>query len=162
MDDVVSGSGTIIKSPKAPRVTWIFGLLGLIPFFAGGLATSISTGETRTRSQRALAAYSALILSFLGGGRWGLEIDRRPVRVPVIGASMLPTVTGFLLLLLPASKPRLTLGGLAAAMTAQWLWDVKATDTPQWYPGLRSVLTAGASAALLAGLVSAAREQSPR
>ena len=84
-----------------------------------------------------------------------MEIGREPVRASVISASMAPTVGGFLCLLLPRSRQRLQLAALAAAYGAQWLWDTRSPDVPAWYPELRSVLTAGAVGALLAGLASA-------
>jgi hypothetical protein len=136
------------RSGLPPTVTWLYGLLGLIPFFGAAGAALLTFGPARAVAQMALLGYGGLILSFLGGGRWGLEIGRRPVRPLVISASMLPTIVAFLLLVAPVLPIRLRLLGMAAALVAQWAWDVRSADTPNWYPTLRHVLTAGAVACL--------------
>ena len=84
---------------QPPLVTWIYGGLGLIPFIGGAAAAVWLTSLGRIVAQLELIGYGALILSFLGGGRWGLEVNRRaPVRPLVISASMLPTIAAFLIL----------------------------------------------------------------
>ena len=141
-------------SERPPVVTWVYGGLGLIPFFAGTVAAVAFADLYRSFAQLELLAYGALILSFLGGGRWGLEIGRRPVRAGVIGLSMLPTVVGFLLLIAMGVSNAWRLVGLSVAFVAQWVWDVRSTDTPTWYPPLRHVLTAGAVGCMLIGAVA--------
>jgi hypothetical protein len=141
------------RSGLPPTVTWIYGLLGLIPFFGATGAALLTMGALREVAEMTLLSYGALILSFLGGGRWGLEIARRPVRAAVISASMLPTIVGFILLAAPTLPLRARLVGMALALAAQWGWDVRSDDTPSWYPPLRHVLTAGAVACL--GIVAA-------
>jgi hypothetical protein len=139
---------------EAPRVAWGYGLLGLIPFAVAGGVAAMADGERKAAAERGLIVYAALIASFLGGARWGLEIPRRPVRTSVISASMAPTVVSFLLALLPRSRARTTCAGLMAVFAAQWVWDARSQDTPAWYPGLRTVLTSGALIALMTGFVA--------
>jgi len=91
--------------------------------------------------------YAALILSFLGGARWGLEIPRPSPRTLIISASMAPTLVGFGLCLAPLSGAGFL--GLALAFLAQFIWDFRAADAPSWYPALRAVLTAGAVLSLI-------------
>ena len=136
---------------RPPVVTWVYGGLGLIPFFAGAVAAVAFAELYRSFAQLELLAYGALILSFLGGGRWGLEIGRRPVRAGPIGLSMLPTVVGFLLLIAMSVSNAWRLVGMSAAFVAQWAWDVRSADTPAWYPPLRHLLTAGAVGCMLVG-----------
>ena len=140
---------------KAPAVAWAYGVLGLVPFAVSGVLAATARGDVKAGARRGLVLYAGLILSFLGGGRWGLEIGRKPVRASVISGSMAPTVGGFLCLLFLSSRPRLQLAALEAGYGAQWLWDARSRDVPAWYPGLRSVLTAGAACALSAALISA-------
>jgi hypothetical protein len=137
------------RSELPPTVAWVYGLLGLIPFFAAAGASLLTFGPMRAVAQMTLLGYGGLILSFLGGGRWGLEIVRRPVRPGVISATMLPTIAAFILFAVPAVPIRLRLIAMAAALAAQWLWDVRSQDTPAWYPPLRHVLTAVAVACLM-------------
>ena len=141
----------MLAKARPPAVTWVYGLLGLIPFLAGAAAAVTITGVGRTLAQLELIAYGALILSFLGGGRWGLEIGRSPVRAVVISASMLPTVSGFVILICMGVANPLRLLLLSAAFLAQWVWDIRSKDTPAWYPPLRHVLTAGAVGCMLIG-----------
>ena len=135
----------------APVVTWVYGGLGLIPFFGGAAAAVLLPGLPRIVAQLELIAYGALILSFLGGGRWGLEIGRRPVRTVVISASMLPTIAAFLILIAMGVPNPWRLIGLSIAFVAQWAWDVRSKDTPPWYPPLRHLLTLGAVGCMLVG-----------
>ena len=143
--------GLSASTERPPTVAWVYGLLGLIPFLLGAAAAVLSTGELRSVAQIDLLAYGALILSFLGGGRWGLEIGRRPVRPLVISASMAPTVFAFLLLIALGVASGLRLVLMAVAFLAQWAWDVRSAAPPPWYPRLRHVLTAGAVGFLLIG-----------
>ena len=139
------------SNARPPAITWVYGLFGLVPFLMGATATVLLVEPLRTLAQIALLGYAALILSFLGGGRWGLEIGRTPVRAGVISASMAPTVGGFLLILLngiPASWRLCTMG---LGFLLVWAWDVRSPEPPPWYPPLRHVLTAGAVACLFAG-----------
>lgn len=139
---------------KAPGVAWSYGLLGLIPFVAGGVLLAVGDRDGKAAARRGLVLYGALIASFLGGGRWGLEIADKPVRTSVISASMAPTVAGFLLTLLPRSMARAKFAGLIAVFAAQRAWDGRSRDVPTWYPRLRTTLTTVAALALLAGLAS--------
>jgi hypothetical protein len=133
-----------------PRVVLAYGLLGLIPFLAPPLAALAHPVFT----QPALlfqALYAALILSFLGGTRFGFAI-RPPAPAPAtISLTMLPTLAGLALLLLPGHLRALQLLGFAAALLLHWLWDARATGLPTWYPRLRAVLSLGASLGLFAG-----------
>jgi hypothetical protein len=140
--------------PKAPAIAWLYGLAGLSPFAAASVGMFIAEGEIQFISQTAMLVYSGLILSFLGGARWGLEIRREPLRGLVISLSMLPTLAAFALMFLPIA-PRLQYLGLAAAFLLQWVWDVVSKDSPVWYPALRTVLTLGVTAALVAAAILA-------
>jgi hypothetical protein len=138
---------------KAPTVTWSYGLLGLIPFAIGGVMLTLGNAPGKAAAKRGLVLYGALIASFLGGGRWGLEIADKPVRTSIISLSMAPTVIGFLLALLPRSMARTKFAGLTALFAAQWVWDTRSRSVPTWYPSLRTALTTGAVVALLTGLL---------
>ena len=148
--------GLSTTSERPPAVTWVYGLLGLLPFLAGAAAAALTAGELRAVAQIDLLAYGALILSFLGGARWGLEIDRRPVRPAVIGASMTPTIFAFLVLIALGVATWLRLVLMSTAFLAQWAWDVRSKDPPSWYPRLRHVLTAGAVGCMLIAAVASA------
>ena len=140
-----------------PVAALVLTLGGLIPFIVGAMAVFVlSTDPARqAAAQLALLAYTATILSFLGGGRWGMEIAKDLTAAPrfwVLAGSVLGALAGWLLVL------QAVLGGLSAwlflvgagLIVLHWAWDViGAVDTPAWYDGLRTLASIGAAAALL-------------
>jgi hypothetical protein len=131
-----------------PAAVLIYGVLGVIPFLAPPVA-GVVFPAVRATAGGVLAAYGALILSFLGGARWGLAVGRPAPPVGVVSLAMLPTLVG--LGLLSGTSGAVRLFGLAAALAAHWIWDVRAADVPAWYPRLRTLLTVGAVVGLVAG-----------
>lgn len=131
------------------RVAWICGLLGLIPFWAlpVGLASG-ALGEERLVP--AVGLYAALIVSFLGGARWGLALGGGAPRPVALAAAMAPTLVVWLVLLLGLGQ-RTTLLALAASVAGAGVWDVNEPGLENWYRRLRLTLTGGAAAALALG-----------
>lgn len=138
--------------PRIPRAVLAYGLLGLLPFLACPLAVALAPG-LRGAAAVLLAGYAALILSFLGGARWGLAVREAAPRPEVVGLAMLPTLAGLALLTLTGVAPRLQFLGLAAALLGVCAWDIRSAGLPGWYAPLRTILTAGAVAGLAAGAV---------
>lgn len=136
--------------PPIPRAVLAYGLAGVLPFLACPL-TGVLWSDARGPAAVVLAAYGVLILSFLGGARWGLEGAKAAPSPKVVGLAMLPTLVGLALLTLTGVAPRMQLLGLAAALAAVWAWDIRGTGLPGWYGRLRSILTLGAVAGLCAG-----------
>lgn len=145
------------RGDRPPAVTWAYGGLGLLPFAAGAVGALVAGGVLRSLVQLGLLVYGGLILSFLGGARWGLEISRRPIRPAVISGSMAGAVLSTLLVAAMGAPPAWRLLALAAGHLGQWAWDVRSGDTPPWYPRLRHVLTAGAVLSLLVGAAGSLR-----
>jgi hypothetical protein len=137
--------------PPGPFIA--YGVLGLIPFLAP-LAGLICPG-LRDVSGAIQAIYAALILSFLGGTRWTLAAISPSAGPGLVTLTMLPTLAGLALLLLPAQARALQLAGLGLALAAQGVWDARAQGMPQWYAGLRSRLTLMAMAGLVLGALLA-------
>ena len=135
---------------RIPLVVLVYGLLGLIPFLAPPLA-AIFAPNWQIPAAKVLTLYGALILSFLGGARWGAAVIHPAPSARTVSLAMLPTLVGLSMLLLPVDAWRLT--GLAAALGLQWLWDIRSPGLPAWYPRLRSILTAGAVVGLVFGAV---------
>ena len=137
------------RSTKIPRAVLVYGLLGIIPFWAAP-AASVLWPHVLPLAGVVAGVYGALILSFLGGARWGLEVIRPAPRFGVISLAMLPTLIGLMLLLLPAEWRGQQLWALAAALMLHWLWDVGVKGLPPWYSRLRTILTLGAVTGLAA------------
>jgi hypothetical protein len=142
-----------LKKVPAPAL-WL-GLAGLVPFwlplvplYAGGMMAD-------GRALLLLMVYAAIILSFLGGIRWGaaLKLPRGPLQSTLFVLSVLPSLAGFAALVLPSGAGLIL---LIVAFMVQGAWDVQAAQNrrlPPWFATLRAILTAGAVIALVAGLV---------
>jgi hypothetical protein len=132
-----------------PPPAWALGLGGLIPFAVS--AGVFGFGEARLAGPAllSLVTYSAAILSFLGGARWGAEIMRtdRPDTFTMVG-SVLPALVAWGLLAAPFATPAWQLSGFILAFLVCWLWDVRSGGLPPWYEKLRTLLTLGAVVAL--------------
>jgi len=99
------------------------------------------------------AVYAALILSFLGGARWGLAVRDASPNPMVVGLAMTPTLAGLAGLVFIHGEFRLQLLALAAALTLSWAWDFSAKALPPWYGRFRTVLTLGAVGGLCVGVM---------
>lgn len=135
---------------RIPRPALGLGLVGLVPFYALG-ALSLVPHPTFSRwGLVGFAVYAAVILSFLGGARWGLELARAPDRPSptVLVLSVVPSLVGWALAmaaLLGVMQVGIA-GGFAAAFAAQFVWDSRSpteANAPGWYPALRQILTLG-------------------
>jgi ribose/xylose/arabinose/galactoside ABC-type transport system permease subunit len=136
---------------STPRAVLIYGRLGLIPFLAPVLIGWLWPVAAPIAGA-ALAVYAALILSFLGGGRWGIAVAALRVEPRIVSLAMLPTLAGFGLLMIPAEWRGWQMAGLAVAHLVQGLWDMRATTVPAWYASLRGQLTLFALVGLALGL----------
>ena len=130
-----------------PPTVLIFGLLGIIPFWSV-LATTLLEPAWVGISVAVEAVYAALILSFLGGARWGLAVREPSPNLIVVGLAMTPTLAGLAILTFTHGLARPQLLALAAALTLCWVWDGRAKDLPPWYRRFRSLLTLGAVSGL--------------
>ncbi len=122
---------------------WALGGGGLIPFvaFAALLLYAgdrfIAFGLLVT----AFAGYSAVILSFLGGIRWGASLMTPASGRGTLIASVVPALAGWALLLVPAPW---CFAGFAVAFLLQGAWDlfaIRRGALPHYFGKLRIVLT---------------------
>lgn len=141
---------------RIPSVPLWLGLTGLIPFGATALASAFLDGDLHHQASLALLAYGAVILSFLGGVRWGAALhDATAVAQPgPLTWSVVPSLVAWAALLLGGSLGLLI---LAAGLVGQYVLDRLATQRqllPAWYGRLRLLLTCGATASVLVAWVS--------
>lgn len=127
------------------RTAWALGLLGLIPFvvMVGLLFYAGRDFIAFPSLILALSGYSATILAFLGGIRWGsgLVLGHHETRTLIF--SVLPALVGWALLFVPSPW---MFAGFAAAFAALGVWDVvgaRGKSFPKWFGRLRLVLTVG-------------------
>jgi hypothetical protein len=141
---------------KIPAPALWLGLSGLVPFW---LPLVPIYGAPVMEPDRALLlqmVYAAVILSFLGGIRWGaaLKLPRGPLQSTLLALSVLPSLAGFAALILP-SVAGLVL--LLIGFLVQGSWDVQSAqrgELPAWFATLRALLTAGAVIAIVAALAA--------
>jgi hypothetical protein len=131
------------------------GHAGLLPFLAGALLVWVLDDPTaRAASARGLAAYGALIASFLGGVHWGSAM-RQPAPPPVwLAWGVTPSLLAWPALVLPPG-PGLVL--LAAVLLLCWAVDRRlypAQGLARWLT-LRLQLSAVAAACCAAGAAGA-------
>ena len=144
-------------STSIPGAALLLGLAGLIPFAAGAAAMwALLSAITPDRGLTLVIAYGAIILSFLGGIRWGTAIGPYDARRQglELSASVLGSLAGLAAIFIPP-VPALTL--LIAGFLMQALWDVMSVEggrLPSWFGKLRMLLTAGAVISLIAALVA--------
>ncbi len=126
---------------KGRTVAWALALAGLIPF-VGCAAMVAAGGPDADAWLGALIAYAAVILSFLGGTRWGAALASGSPDPVTLILSNIPALVAWAALL-PLEMPSPTrLSLLSAGLALMWLWDRR--RQPAWYPALRTVATVGA------------------
>ncbi|MEN9856415.1 MAG: hypothetical protein RL186_1868 [Pseudomonadota bacterium] len=143
------------RGDTAPKGPWIFGLLGLLPFYGALIGQRVAQAPYDGVCVTLFFAYSAIILSFLGGTRWGFEIGTRPDWPGsfTLLFSVLPSLIGLVAALSQYTAPVLGLGLLALGFAGMWLWDYATSGGgtkrwPKWYRPLRSALSSGAILAI--------------
>lgn len=130
-------------SDKAKRMAWLLSLAGAMPF-AGLAIILIFAPEGYSQFASALLTYGAIILSFLGGIRWGIALTRAEGRsaTQVFALSVLPSLIGWAAVIFGGA------GGftlLAIAFFTQAVWDYGAwcTDVMQeWFVKIRMIVSA--------------------
>lgn len=141
---------------QAPRAPLILGLAGAIPFL---LCTALFLANTGAVGRSAeiwgsiglsgVIFYAAIILSFLGGTRWGRAVTTHPDGpTPVVMAwSVLPAIiawVGALISFAPFRQPEFGLAMVMFAHGAMLAWDLGSTrdgQWPRWYGALRTLLS---------------------
>jgi hypothetical protein len=125
---------------------------GVLPFAAAAILTLGLGGSYQGWIAEEIATlYGAVILSFLGGIRWGAALDRGPSSALVF--SVMPSLAGFGSLFVDARAALLILiGGFALQM----IWDAISTlQLPEWFIRMRLAVTVFVTACLLIVLYGA-------
>lgn len=128
-----------------PRLPWMLGLAGLIPFVATVAATWLAPIAWQVVAVRAFLAYAAVILSFLGGVQWGMAMCREhPGEAPFRARMLLAMVPSLLawpaLLLHPLTGAWVLAAGFLLVRFHEVSRDGR-TQLPDWYQSLRTLLT---------------------
>lgn len=153
MDDVRLRRG----GDSAPAPLWLIAVLALAPFPAAALAYSYGPADYARPALTGLLVWSAVVLSFLGGVRWGLESAEPEPRWQRLALSALAPVMACVAFLARGRAPDVwILAALIASFLVQWLLDHRAPDTPARYPKLSTAVTGAACVSLALVLEKAA------
>ena len=142
-------------------------LTGAIPFIVSAMAifrfdhlldihAEMGVDAIAFRLQLALISlllYGAVILSFLGGIRWGIELGKRPDEPNwvVLTLSVLGSLLAWLLVAVGAmiKTDHWLLWIFAGAFGFHLWWDVWSSDLPRWFKRLRFTASAVAMGAFM-------------
>jgi hypothetical protein len=141
------------------------GLAGLLPFLACALLPLATDPAWHPLLQRALVAYAAVILAFVGAIHWGIglmasrdddagQVPRAAAATASVAAgrfawSVVPALWGWLAMF-PSFVSALAMLGIGFIVQLAVDWRVAgALQLPAWYLALRLVLTSGVLLALL-------------
>lgn len=148
---MVSTSG--LKAGGVPHLARTISLLATIPLAAGAALLWIGAigGLTGEFVSVALKAYSAVILSFLGGVHWGLALAASDpgARNRELLVAIVPVLVGWAAILF---VPKVALMVLIIAFLLQGLFDIWIAlqdHAPSWYARLRAEMTAIACVILI-------------
>ncbi|MEO1721478.1 MAG: DUF3429 domain-containing protein [Pseudomonadota bacterium] len=153
--------GSVPIMPGVPAAAGWLGLSGLLPFFAGALLVAVLSGPTQELAMQLLAGYGAVILSFMGGCRWGFAaagLGAAGAQSPggrgidpwfAYGASVVPSLYAWLVLMVPDPwRMALLALGFLGLMGADYALTARG-GAPVWWPALRLPLSLGAAGSLL-------------
>ena len=141
--DAPTPNAALAATDITHKTAWILGLAGLIPFVAMTAALAYAGRAFIAYPQLvlALSGYSATILAFLGGIRWGAALWRDEGQRHILVLSVLASLVGWALLFVPTPW---MFAGFAVAFALVGVWDVLAARhraLPDWFGRLRLVLT---------------------
>jgi hypothetical protein len=137
------------RNEAPPAALWSLALLALAPFPIASGAYVFGQAAQRPGALTVLLTWSAMVLGFLGGVRWGMETNRASPRWQRMAVSVLSAVVAWILIL---SRREIAdswiLGGTIAAFLAQWIFDHQTPDAPSRYPKLSTAVTGAACVCL--------------
>ena len=144
---------TIGGTKSIPKPALILGFMGLLPFVSMACIAVIQSPEVDRRVINTLLVYGALILSFLGGVRWGIAINDTS-SLPLLGplfVSVIPSLVAWVACLVTEETGLFILTvGFCLMLHA----DHKLPGAPDWYLRLRIPLSLAVVVSLLTVLVS--------
>ena len=146
----MSAPDTMLRRLGIPSAPLALGVAGLVPFWGLSLTLLVHSalGLETGRLDLALATYAAIILSFLGGIRWGFAVRDDADITPYVVA-VAPSLVAWAALAAPEPWRLVILGLVALALGPIDLALVRSGRAPAWFGRLRLILSTGAGVALL-------------
>lgn len=145
-----------MSDEKSQRIAWQLAIAGFVPF--GVLAVlAFYLGQTHPLFSlliEGLRSYGAVILSFLGGIRWGLALNDNEQAGRFFALAVVPAIIGWLALFAPDIAGLIV---LIAAFGAQGAWDsfsFHADPKRLWFARLRIAITCLVAVSLVVALLA--------
>ncbi len=128
---------------KTKNLAWFLSLAGFIPFLALALGLYLSgiNHEAFSSLFDIFKIWSAIILSFLGGIRWGFAIANEPFENKNLAISVIPSILAWFVLLLPDAYTILALLVLFAVHGAWDSFYINEGKVAPWFGNIRIILT---------------------
>jgi hypothetical protein len=133
---MIQADNRLIPSPAR-----VLGYAGVLPFATLALVHVFGGGDISPHALRAFLVYSALILSFLGGIRWGVATRFDRLQAGALTIAVLPSLWAFACLLWP--DPSTAVWGLLVGFIILGLadWLLPAQGSAIWMTDLRARLS---------------------
>jgi hypothetical protein len=141
---------TLGDDTRIPFAATLLSIVGLLPFLvlSAFSASSLSDGTTGKLFIGMLVDYGAVILSFLGGIRWGAALTEPNPRAQAfaLAMSIIPSLIGWAALLYFVYRAQAVapLMLLIVGFLTQGVWDLvgaRRGALPRWFAQLRAPLT---------------------
>lgn len=132
-----------MQKSNTANLAWALSLAGFIPFaFLAIILLSLGvTNELFSSLFDIFKVWSALILSFLGGIRWGFAIAHEPFENRNLILSVIPSILAWFVLLLPDAY---TILALLVLFCMHGAWDsfyINQGKVVPWFGKIRVTLT---------------------
>lgn len=151
-------TGAVSRDEAPPAALWGIAALALSPFPLAACVYAYGSRDLAGTALTVLLTWSAVVLSFLGGVRWGMETGLAAPRIYRQAISFASGLAAWALLLAKGRvADRWVIGGAIAAFLIQWLFDHQAPEVPARYPRLSTTVTAAACVSLAICLDQAIR-----
>lgn len=129
-----------------PKAALVLSVAGYVPFAGLSAGAILLPSPYQNQASLGLLIYGAIILSFLGGVHWGLEMARQSAHADAgsptrFGISVVPSLVAWASLALPHGIEPAGLVVGFSLMLAYDLYCVKQQLAPLWYRTLRLPLT---------------------
>lgn len=131
----------IMEKETIPPQAAALGYSGVIPFAAAAALVVFGTADMRPNALQGFLVYAAVILSFLGGIRWGAASTAGTVPARQLVVSVLPSLWSAFFLWWPPDAVAVwgLLTGFILMGVADWFYP--GLNTPSWMRLLRIRLT---------------------
>lgn len=149
-----------VEGRSVPVAAVWLGGFGVLPFLACAAFLLAGPPGLAEAASHAIVAYGAVILSFLGGVRWGFATkdanasSENAALLRRLTVSVVPALVAWAGLLTSAETGILLLSGAFLLVLLSDIRAARSHEAPLWYPLLRGPLTLLVVASLLAAALA--------